>query len=83
LLAKQRLLDYKNNVAQQVEEINQKLNTLRVDNNASCPVCESPLDENHLNHVIESGLKELKNLENSSWQYDSDIIQCDRTLATL
>jgi len=25
----------------------------------------------------------LKNLENSSWQYDSDIIQCDRTLATL
>ncbi|WP_069790075.1 AAA family ATPase [Cyanobacterium sp. IPPAS B-1200] len=83
LLAKQRLLDYKNNVAQQIEEINQKLNTLRVDNNASCPVCESPLDETHLNHVIDSSLKELKNLENSSWQYDSDIIQCDRTLATL
>ncbi|MGY6530877.1 MAG: AAA family ATPase [Cyanobacterium sp.] len=83
LLAKQRLLDYKNNVAIQIEEVNQKLNTLRGDNNTICPVCESPLDEIHLNHVINNSLKELKNLENSSWQYDSDIIQCDRTLREL
>ncbi|MBE9222396.1 AAA family ATPase [Cyanobacterium stanieri LEGE 03274] len=83
LADKKRFLGYKNDIHQQIEEINQKLNTLRADNDAVCPVCESPLDDAHLRHVIDSGLKELKNLENSYWQYDSDIIKCDRTLAEL
>lgn len=83
LLAKQRLVDYKSNVVQQVEEINQKLATLQVNDNALCPVCESPLDEVHLNHVISNSLDELKGLENSAWQYESDIVKCDRTLGEL
>ena len=50
------------NYQRQLVELDRKLELLAVPN-ASCPVCDLPLDENHWQHVLTNAQSERENIE--------------------
>ncbi len=72
----------KNNLAQQIKKLQQKLETLSQDH-AICPLCEQELDQAHLDHVITKTQQEQAQIETESWQYETEIRNCERELDKL
>ena len=58
----QRLEADTRNYQRQLVELDRKLELLEIPN-ASCPVCDLPLDENHWQHVLSSAKSERGNIE--------------------
>ena len=58
----QRLEADTRNYQRQLVELDRKLELLEIPN-ASCPVCDLPLDENHWQHVLSSAKSERENIE--------------------
>ncbi len=81
-LERQGYILHQKNIAQEILASEQKIATLGEDN-AICPLCDTPLDENHLHHVISSTHTEQEKLKSISWQCEENIIKCDRTLQQL
>ena len=79
---KQRYEENQQNLAKNLEELQQKLNLL-AEEHALCPLCEQELDDSHRNHVIEKTLNEQKQIESQSWRYGEEIINCERELINL
>lgn len=78
----QQYLTQQNNLAKQVKKLEQKLETLSQDH-AICPLCEQELDENHLHNVIKKTRQEQAQIESESWQYETEIRNCQRDLDNL
>ncbi len=58
----QRLDADTRNYQRQLTELDQKLELLKTPD-ASCPLCDRPLDENHWEHVLTSAKRERENIE--------------------
>ena len=58
----QRLEADTRNYQRQLVELDRKLELLEIPN-ASCPVCDLPLDENHWQHVLSNAESERENIE--------------------
>ena len=58
----QRLEADTRNYQRQLVELDRKLELLEIPN-ASCPVCDLPLDENHWQHVLSNAKSERENIE--------------------
>ena len=58
----QRLEADTRNYQRQLVELDRKLELLEIPN-ASCPVCDLPLDENHWQHVLSSAKSERENIQ--------------------
>jgi exonuclease SbcC len=78
----QKYLTQQNNLAQQIEKLQKKLETLSQDH-AICPLCEQELDEVHLDYVISKTQQEQTQIETESWQYETEIRNCERELEKL
>jgi DNA repair protein SbcC/Rad50 len=80
-LIQQSILQQKS-LAKEILKLNNKLEMLNKDH-AICPLCESPLDENHLHHVITKTQEEQKQIETDSWRYETEKVNCERELNNL
>ncbi|MBF2057286.1 MAG: SMC family ATPase [Cyanobacterium sp. T60_A2020_053] len=82
-IKKQRFIDQQNNNSAHVTKSKEKLLTLKTDNSALCPLCETPLDDNHRNHVMDNTTAEIEQLRAQNSQLDGDIHSCDREIKKL
>lgn len=66
----------------QIYELQQKLQML--DNpDASCPLCERPLDEHHRDRVVNKTHKQKQEIEEQIWVIKEQLSTCDRELHLL
>jgi exonuclease SbcC len=67
------------NYAKQIEELRQKL-ILLANPEATCPLCEQPLDEHHRNDVIGKTNKQQQDLDAEIWRIGEEISICKRDI---
>ncbi|MGC1393504.1 MAG: AAA family ATPase, partial [Coleofasciculaceae cyanobacterium] len=78
----ERLLENQRRYEDQIAELTQKLQLLQKQN-ATCPLCDRPLDEAHGRHVIQKTTAEQQDVQNQFWVVREQLAVCDRELQVL
>jgi exonuclease SbcC len=67
------------NCKKQIKELEQKL-LLLANPDATCPLCEQPLNEHYRSDVVDKTNRQRQNLEEEIWRIDETIALCQRDL---
>lgn len=78
----ERLQENQRRYEDQIAELTQKLQLLQKQN-ATCPLCDRPLDEAHGRHVIQKTTDEQQDVQNQFWVVREQLAVCDRELQVL
>lgn len=78
----ERLQENQRRYEDQITELTQKLQMLQKQN-ATCPLCDRPLDEAHGRHVIQKTTAEQQDVQNQFWVVREQLAVCDRELQVL
>ncbi|HBE18230.1 MAG TPA: ATP-binding cassette family protein [Cyanobacteria bacterium UBA11149] len=78
----ERLQENQRRYEKQIGEISQKIEMLKVQD-AICPLCERPLDENHSRHVIDKTDREYQEVQEQFWMIREQLAVCERELQVL
>jgi exonuclease SbcC len=79
---KERLQENQRGYENQTEELTSKLEILQTQN-AICPLCEHPLDDDHGKRVIEKTLTQQQEIQGQIWVVREQLAVCDRELQVL
>ena len=78
----ERLQENQRTYERQIAELTQKLEMLKTPD-ASCPLCDRPLDEHHWNHVVEKTKTQQQEAEHQFWVIREQLAVCERELQVL
>ncbi|XLQ12257.1 MAG: exonuclease subunit SbcC [cyanobacterium endosymbiont of Epithemia adnata isolate EadnSB Bon19] len=78
----ERLRENQRIFKEKLEELQQKLQKLNLPN-STCPLCEQPLNETHLNHVISTTKLQEQEIKDKIWMLQENMSLVEKELKTL
>ncbi|MBW4575176.1 MAG: SMC family ATPase [Aphanothece sp. CMT-3BRIN-NPC111] len=78
----ERLQEHQRSYEKQIGELVQKLEMLKTPD-ASCPLCDRPLDQHHWNHVVSKTQTQQQEIQHQFWVVREQLAVCERELQVL